>query len=76
MEVVKIGFNDYDLITPIIIQKYNLELPPQLQFLKDCKGDGELQLLSLDEVFKFIEEMALLNLLEEKSKVNIFKMNK
>lgn len=66
MEVVKIGFNDYDLITPIIIEKYDLDLPPQLEFLNNCKGKGDLQLLNLEEVFKFIEDMSMLDIISEK----------
>ena len=73
MDIVKIWFNDYDLITPIIIKKYNLNLPLQLEFLNNCNGKGELQILDEDKVYKFIEDMSLLDIVKEKSRVNIKK---
>ncbi len=66
IDVAKIGFNDYDLITPIIIEKYDIDLPPQLDFLNNCKGKGTLQILNKDEVFKFIEDMSLIDIMNEK----------
>ena len=68
-EAVKIGFNDYDLITPILISRYNLEIPEQIKDIVSRKGEGTLQLLDEDLVYRFIDEMAEVNLDEEKSKL-------
>ena len=68
-EAVRIGFNDYDLITPILISRYNLEIPEQIKDIVSRKGEGTLQLLDEDLVYRFIDEMAEVNLDEEKSKL-------
>ena len=68
-DAVKIGFNDYDLITPILISRYNLEIPEQIKDIVSRKGEGTLQLLDEDLVYRFIDEMAEVNLDEEKSKL-------
>ena len=68
-DAVKIGFNDYDLITPILISRYNLEIPEQIKEIVSRKGEGTLQLLDEDLVYRFIDEMAEVNLDEEKSKL-------
>ena len=66
-EAAKIGFNDYDLITPILISKYDLEIPEQIKGIISGKGEGELKLLKEDLVYQFIDEMSSVDLNKEKS---------
>ncbi len=68
-QIAQMGYNDYDLITPILIEKYHLSIPPQIQDILSRKGQGELQIVSEDAVDLFIQEMANVNLEEEKEKV-------
>ena len=67
-DAIKIGYNDYNLITPIIIEKYNLEVPDQIKDIMMQEGHGELEILDKEIVFKFIDDMASLNLEDEKIK--------
>ena len=67
-EAAKIGYNDYDLITPKLISKYDLFIPKEIKSIIMGKGEGELKLLDEELVYKFIDEMANLNLAEEKNK--------
>lgn len=69
MDAVKIGFNDYDLITPYLIKKYNLDIPERIKDIIVRKGEGKIQLLDETTVDKFIEEMANVDLHEEKEKM-------
>ena len=68
-ETVKIAVNDYDLITPIIISKYNLEIPEQIKDIISEKGEGKLQFLDEELVYKFIDEMASQDLQDVKNKI-------
>ena len=68
-EAVKIGYNEYDLITPKIISKYNLKVPNQIKHIISRKGEGEIKLLNEDTVYKFIDDMSQLNLYDEKNKL-------
>ena len=68
MDVVKIGYNDYDLITPILIEKYDLEIPFQIKDIISRKGEGKIQILNETTIDKFINEMASIDLYEEKEK--------
>lgn len=68
MDAVKIGFNDYNLITPRLIKKYNLDVPEEIKEIISGEGIGEIKLLKEDIVDKFIEEMANLDLYSEKKK--------
>ena len=76
MDAVKIGFNDYDLITPKLISKYNLEIPDQIKDIISGKGEGEIKLLNEDMVDRFIDEMSSIDLDEEKNKLNTNKNSK
>ncbi len=69
MDVVKIGYNDYDLITPKLISKYNLEIPEQVKDILSRKGSGNIELLDETTVDRFIDEMSSLDLEEEKNRV-------
>lgn len=66
MEAVKIGFNDYNLITPVLISKYSLEIPEQIKDIISGKGEGQIRLLDENLVYRFIDEMADVNLEDEK----------
>ena len=68
MDAVKIGYNDYDLITPILIEKYDLEIPFQIKDIISRKGEGKIQILNETTIDKFINEMASIDLYEEKEK--------
>ena len=74
-EAVRIGINDYDLITPSIIEKYSLDIPDQIKDTISKKGEGNLQLLDEDTVYNFIDEMSNVDLYKEKKKVKSNKQN-
>ena len=67
-DAIKVGYNDYNLITPILINKYGLEVPDQVKDMMLQEGQGELQILDLETVYQFIDEMSSLNLEDEKIK--------
>ena len=69
MDAVKIGFNDYNLLTPKLIAKYNLEVPETIKDIISGKGEGEIQVLDETTVDQFISEMANLDLNLEKEKL-------
>ena len=69
MESVKIGYNDYDLITPKLIKKYNLDIPYQIKDIILRRGKGKLQLLNEEMVDKFINELSDIDLYEQKKKM-------
>ncbi len=68
-EAIKIGYNDYNLITPKIISKYKLDIPEQIIEIISGKGEGKMELLDENLVYKFIDEMADLDLYNEKNKI-------
>ncbi|MBO4245220.1 MAG: hypothetical protein J5892_00560 [Bacilli bacterium] len=68
MEAIKIGYNDYSLITPILIEKYQLIVPPEAKKFTDLQGVGDIRFLKVDLVDKFISDMANLDLESEKTK--------
>lgn len=69
MDAVKIGFNDYNLLTPKLIAKYDLEVPEAIKDIISGKGEGEIQVLDEKTVDQFISEMANLDLNLEKEKL-------
>ena len=69
MDAVKIGFNDYNLLTPKLIAKYDLEVPETIKDIISGKGEGEIQVLDEKTVDQFISEMANLDLNLEKEKL-------
>ena len=75
-EAVKIGYNDYDLITPKLISKYGLEIPDQIKSIISRKGEGEIKILKEDIIDTFIDTMSNLDLYEEKKKVTKIGFNK
>ena len=68
-EALKVGYNDYDLITGKIVSKYNLEIPESLKDIFSRKGTGKLEILNEDKVYEFIDRMINVNLEEEKERV-------
>lgn len=69
IEAVEIGLNDYNLITPKLISKYELEIPNQIKDIISTKGKGNLQILDEKIVDIFIEEMGNKDLNAEKKKI-------
>lgn len=69
IEALKISYNDYNLITPKIIKKYNLEIPIEIKDLISEKGKGKIELLNEDIIDSFINEMSNLDLSKEKNKL-------
>ena len=67
-DAVKIGFNDYNLITPKLIKEYELEIPEQIKDIVSGVGIGEIKLLDETTVDSFINEMSNLDLQKEKEK--------
>ena len=67
-ESIRLGYNDYDLITPILINKYDLEVPIEAKEIMSRKGHGNLIFLNEGDVYKFIDEMSNLDLDDEKIK--------
>ena len=67
-EAIMLGYNDYCLITPILIERYDLEVPAVARKYTDLKGTGEIRFLKVEVVDKFIEDMASLDLEVEKEK--------
>ena len=75
-EGVKIGYNDYDLITEYLIDKYDLDIPEVAKDIMSRKGTGKLQILDVDKVDEFIDKMSKLDLYKEKDKfINIVKQH-
>ena len=68
MEAVKIGYNDYNLITPKLIKKYNLDIPYQIKDIISKEGIGNLQILDEVKVDEFINDMSNIDLYEEMKK--------
>lgn len=65
-DAVKIGYNDYDLITPILVRKYDLTIPYEVKDFFLRQGVGEIRLLHEELVDRFIKEMSSKNLEDEK----------
>ena len=68
-DVVKIGYNDYDLITPMLIKKYDLKVPSQIKSMINGEGVGTLQILDENIIDSFINNMSNINLDEEMKKM-------
>ena len=67
MDIVKIGYNDYNIITPKLIKEYDLTIPEQIKDMVNGEGIGEIKLLDESIIDSFIEDMSN-NDLEEKGK--------
>lgn len=72
-EAIKVGYNEYNIITPILIKKYNLEIPKEIKDLISEKGIGNLKILNESTIDKFIEEMSSTDLESEKKQLVIEK---
>ena len=68
-EAVKICYNDYNIITPILIKKYDLDIPSEIKNIISTPGVGELKFLDEEIIYKFIDDMASLNMEKEKEKL-------
>ena len=68
-EIIPKGYNDYNIITPKLIEQYQLEVPPQILPIISQEGHGELQILDESTIDNFIESMSNVDLEEEKEKL-------
>ena len=68
IDAVKIGFNDYNIITPKLIRKYDLIIPDEIKDIISNPGIGDIKLLNESTVDRFIDDMANLDLENERSK--------
>ena len=68
-EAIKVGYNEYNIITPILIKKYDLEIPKEIKDLISGKGIGNLKILNESTIDKFIEEMSNINLDNKKKEL-------
>lgn len=68
-DIITKGYADYNRITPIIVKKYDLEVPELIKEIISGHSDGELELINKDGVYKFIEEMASLDILSFKDDI-------
>ena len=70
-DAIKIGYNDYNIITPILIKKYNLKIPKEIREMVSHPGIGSIRILDLETVSRFIDEMSNTDL--ETLKVELLK---
>jgi hypothetical protein len=63
------GFNDYNRITPILIDKYKLTIPDVISGIVMGHSDGELEIISEQYVYEFIKNMSEVNLEEYKNNI-------
>lgn len=63
------GFNDYNRITPILINKYKLHIPNEIREIVMGYSDGELEIISEQYVYEFIESMSKINLEDYKNNI-------
>ncbi len=63
-EVGKCFINDYNRITSYLIDKYQLEVPKEIEKIISNKCDGDLEILNIQDIEDFIERMANINLEE------------
>ena len=68
-EAIKIGYNEYNIIIPKLIKKYNLEIPKKNKNLISEKGIGNLKILNESTIDKFIEDMSNINLENKKKEL-------
>lgn len=68
-ELVSIVHNDYDLITEKLIKEFDLDIPDTIRDILTHKGTGSIQILDVDTLYKFIDDMASLDLDKEKEKL-------
>lgn len=68
-DAVVVGTNDYDLLTPKLIKKYNLPIPSQIKDIISRKGEGNIKLLDEEAIDGFIIKMSDINFNEEKKKI-------
>lgn len=63
-EIKKKGYEDYNRITPVLIKKYDLIVPDMIKDMISGHSEGQLELLSLEQVYKFIDDMSNIDIYE------------
>ena len=54
-------YNDYDRINKKLVEKYNIEIPKEVQEYVSFKR-GKLHVFTENEIYEFIEEMGKIHL--------------
>ena len=54
-------YNDYDRINKKLVEKYNIEIPKEVQGYVSFKR-GKLHVFTENEIYEFIEEMGKIHL--------------
>ena len=62
IEVRDKGYADYNRITPLLIKKYDLEIPEIIKDMISGFSAGEFEIINEENVYKFIDEMASLDI--------------
>ena len=57
-------YNDYDVLNPILISKYNLEIIDKISYYMTSSKKGKLKILNEEELFEFIDKVSSVNLEE------------
>ena len=68
-QVKQKAYNEYNIITPILIEKYNLVIPDIIKSIVLSEGKGELELLNVESTYDFVDRLAVVDLQEEKNKI-------
>ena len=55
-------YNDYDILNPILISKYNLEIIDRVSQYMTSSKKGKLKILNQEELFDFIDKVSSVNL--------------
>lgn len=61
-EIRSAFINDYNRITTYLIEKYQLEVPSEIEKIISTKCEGELEILDIKKIEEFIERMANIDL--------------
>lgn len=63
------AFNDYNRITPKLVEKYDLVIPECIKKIVSGHSDGNLELLNEKRVYKFIEDMSNIDINDFKNNI-------
>ena len=69
VEIRDKGYADYNRITLKIIEKYNLEIPEGIKDIVSGVSDGKLELINEEQVYRFIKEMAQIDIQQFKNTI-------
>lgn len=74
-EIKEKGYADYNRITPKLIEKYNLIIPESIIEIVSGHSDGELEIIKEEQVYKFINDIANINIHDFKKDILKLKNN-